>query len=305
LALRRLYYRKCWWEDRDMTLALTLAGFLWVCCWIGLGARRLVGTKGKERVERVKVLLIAFTGSTFVLMFACVRRPHTAVFVFALWCHHAAILGLFVFLASSQLLQMEAQRSLKTRDFKAAARAGHGLWVLTEIAPAPIAIAILLTGLRLVWGGAVSDPPAVGKSPSTLWLVLIISGFSFFFWDGIFGYTPIVDRWRARLEALREGDSVAGAMPVSERLQLFGHFVSWPLVFVCGVYRWDTANPISSAVEGAIGALGSLPKGWPEVLMALAIWLAAGAAVFGSRQLGRRVTARRRSREVSGQGAHS
>jgi hypothetical protein len=61
--------------------------------------------------------------------------------------------------------------------------------------PAPIALTIFLTGLRLIW-----DWPQA-NSPSSLWLFALILGFSLFFWDGILGYQPNRAAHVGRLEA--------------------------------------------------------------------------------------------------------
>jgi hypothetical protein len=160
---------------------------------------------------------------------------------------------------------------------------------MTVIFPPAIALSILLTGLRLVWEGAMTEPPAPGKSPATFWLFSIIAGFSFFFWDGIMGYTPIVTQWKSDWEQISAGVSLGDARPRRrDRAQLFIHFLSWPVVFLCGVYRWEIPNPVSDVVSRGIDQLGFLPRGWPEVSVATIIWLVTGGGLGLTRLLLRR-----------------
>jgi hypothetical protein len=193
------------------------------------------------------------------------------------------VLRTFLFLILGQFFQAEGWWNIRNGRLAVAASSYRRLWVLTIIFPAPIALAILLTGLRLIWEAAAGQPPAPGKSPATFWLLAIITGFSFFFWDGILGYTPIVRKWKARWQDGHIDDlpwDVAHRRPeLSDSLQLLIHFLSWPVVFLCGVYRWEIPNPATHFVSRVIDNLAF----WPEVVAATAIWLLTGGIVAAIR----------------------
>jgi hypothetical protein len=145
--------------------------------------------------------------------------------------------------------------------------------------PAPIAWTVFLTGLRLIW-----DSPQT-NSPSSLWLLALILGFSLFFWDGILGYQPIVHRiWGNWKRAVEVGIPVANVATtpgyLSDTLQLLFHFLSWPLVFLLGLFRWNAVTPLTQPISQVTDRLRFLPPGWPEVTTAALLWLVAGTAVF-------------------------
>jgi len=265
----------------------TLVLVAWVTCWIALGARGVAKKAGDERIQFLQTLLPAFTVSTLLSVFALGWQPQSVLSVMVLWWHHAAILALFCFLAVGQFFQAEAWWNIKNERFRGAAASYQRLWLLTELLPAPIALTIFLTGLRLIWEAANARPPAQGKSPATFWLLAIIVGFSFFFWDGILGYTPIVRKWKTLWGHVPADDpplDLSRRQPqLSDSLQLLVHFLSWPVVFLCGVYRWEIANPATDFVGHAIHKLGFLPTGWPEVLVAATVWLVAGGIVAAIR----------------------
>lgn len=74
---------------------------------------------------------------------------------------------LFLFLALSQYMEAEAWWAIRrASSISATASAYRRLWILTELIPAPVAVAIFLTGLRLLW-----ESPARNSSSMNLWLV--------------------------------------------------------------------------------------------------------------------------------------
>jgi hypothetical protein len=260
---------------------------VWLTCWIILGAKGVATKAGDERLALVQILIRAFIISTWLGMFALGLRAHSVVSVIALLCHHAAFLALFCFLIVGQFFQAEAWWSIRKRRFTGAAASYRRLWVLTELFPAPIALTILLTGLRLIWEGAIARPPVPAKSPATFWLLVIIIGFGVFFWDGILGYTPIVRKWKNYWEDLDINNLPLDGAPchpkLTDSLQLWVHCLSWPAVFLCGVYRWEIPNPATDFVGHAIQKLEFLPTGWPEVIIAAAMWLLTGGIVAAIR----------------------
>jgi hypothetical protein len=109
------------------------------------------------------------------------------IFHVVLWLHRTAFFSLFAFLSIAQFLRFQAWWQIRQEcPSQCLAATVQRLWALTEIAPAPIALIIFLTGLRLIW-----DKPAK-NAPSELRLSALIASFSVFFFDGIVGYQPAV-----------------------------------------------------------------------------------------------------------------
>ncbi len=188
--------------------------------------------------------------------------------------------SLFAFLSIAQLLQFQAWWQIRQeRPSQCLAATVQRLWALTEIAPAPIALIIFLTGLRLIW-----DKPAK-NAPSELWLSALIASFSVFFFDGIVGYQPAVRKMlRYWSHAAKENVPVSVAArawnATSDSVQLFLHFLSWPFVFALGVLRPSQPNPIGPAIARFQSQVRFLPAGWPEVISAFALWALIGALVL-------------------------
>jgi hypothetical protein len=203
-----------------------------------------------------------------------------------LWLHRASVVLLFLFLIAAQYLQIDAWWKIKRAVPTASVAATYRrLWMLTEIVPPAVAASILLTGLRLIW-----DSPAT-NAPSNLWMFVLICGFSVFFWDGIFGFTKIVGARRRRWERAARNDVpvVNGrASQHGEAVQLFAHFISWPLLVPFGVFRWGARTLVTDAVSNLEKAMRILPTGWPEVFTAVIIWATIGFAVALTRGAARR-----------------
>jgi hypothetical protein len=255
------------------------------CVW-GLGCffvtARAAGRRDKDgRVRLFAAVLPAFAAVSLLLMFAAFPARGPALRP-VLWIHRTAFSCLFLFLAFAQYLQEQARWRSLYHNRAAVARSVKRLWILSEVAPAPIAVAILLTGLRLIW-----EVPA--NTPDNFWLLAIILSFSFFFFDGIFGYQPIVRRmWQQWSRWLDDETAVCVGKnwwPSIDRLQLFIHFASWPLVFVLGTTRWNPPNPISPIISAFEHRLAFLPPGWPGVTTALALWSLAGLIVMAIRKV--------------------
>ena len=112
--------------------------------------------------------------------------------------------------------------------------------------------------------------------------------FGFFFFDGIWGYTPIVthtyERWQC---AVRENIPVAVAAREYyrpwERAQVLTHVVSWPFVFLFGVFQWRPVTPIAACITTIERRLSALPDGCPQVTVAVVLWLLVGLVVRAAR----------------------
>jgi hypothetical protein len=257
-----------------------LSGLGWLALWIWVIATRAAVKDDDPLVETFGSLLPAFCATTCLAAFLAVPVRQPVFHKITLWAHHASIFLLFLFLTTAEYFQVEAWWRIRcgclTRSVAASVRR---LWVLTETMPAAIASVVFLTGLRLIW-----DSPQA-NSPSSLWLFALILGFSLFFWDGILGYQPIVRcMWGNCKRAIQLGIPLGAAPPtavyLTDTLQLLIHFLSWPLVFLFGVFRWNAVTPLTQPVSQVTDRLRFLPPGWPEVTTAALLWLVAGIAVF-------------------------
>ncbi len=252
-----------------------LAGLVWLALWMWIFARSAAGKDGDALVALFHGLLPVFCVTTCLAAFLAAPGRSPLFHKLTLWTHHASVLLLFLFLIAAEYWQVEGWWRMR-RGGVAESVAGsfRRLWVLTEIVPAPIALTIFLTGLRLIW----EAPEA--NSPARLWLFGMVVGFSVFFWDGIFGYQPIVRRMWGAAEA-----GVPKVGGVADTVQLFLHFLSWPLVFMLGLFRWDAVTPLTWPVSQMIAHLGVLSPGWAEVVVASLIWVGAGLAILFFRAL--------------------
>jgi hypothetical protein len=256
---------------------------LWVACWCAIAPRHVAQKRGDELVDSCSNLLIPFAAST-ALLCCCFGGRHSISAVLALWLHHSAIWALFIFLVVAEALQWEAfwrQRCKNTTEEIAATY--RRLWIWTKIVPAPVALTLLITGLRLLWQSADQN------SISQLWLFALVSIFAVLFFDGICGFTPLVTNTYRRWQ----NAAVRGFAPEevrhhfsrrSDRLQLAAHAVSWPFVFMIGVFRPSSSHGLSSLFRAGEGQLGHiLPDGFPQVVLALAWWLAIGIVIWQAR----------------------
>jgi hypothetical protein len=84
--------------------------------------------------------------------------------------------------------------------------------------------------------------------------------------------------------ALEAGIAAADAVPtpdyLTDTLQLFIHFLAWPLLFLVGLFRWNTVTPLTGPISQVTDRLRILPSGWPEVTTAMLLWLLAGIGVL-------------------------
>jgi hypothetical protein len=258
-----------------------LAGLAWLALWMWIFARFAAGKNSDALVAMFHSLLPVFCVFTCLAAFLAVPGRAPLFHKMILWTHHASVLLLFLFLLAAEYWQVEGWWRIRCGEgAESAAASFRRLWVLTEIVPAPIALTIFLTGLRLIW-----EAPAT-NSPARLWLFGMVVGFSVFFWDGIFGYQPIVRRmWEEWERAAAARVSKVGG--VADAVQLFLHFLSWPLVFLLGLFRWDAVTPFTRPVSQMIAHLSVLSPGWPEVVVASLIWVGAGMTILFLRALHR------------------
>ena len=257
------------------------AALIWVTGWILLGARYSASKAGDALVAAIAKLLVSFAATTWLVAFAAVPTRESIMKSIVLWAHHAGFFNLFLFLLVAQFLHVEALWRIRQRaPAPSVATTYRRLWVLSEVIPAPFALTILLTGLRLIW----ESPGA--NSPSQTWLFLLIAAFSVFFFDGILGYQPAVRQlkhyWDAAAEADTSGtDGDAPRRPSGAMLTL--HLAAFPPVFLLALFRWNIDGPWNTPLTAIEDWLAHLPRGWPEVALALMVWTAAGIVVAGVR----------------------
>jgi hypothetical protein len=265
---------------------------LWVAAWLCLAAKSTAAKEGDALVDAFRRLLPAFIVVTCLAAFAAAPRKCTFS-VMVLWLHHTGFWLLFVFLLAGQYFQVEAWWKMRGGMSRQSVGATYRrLWIMTEIVPAPVALLLFLTGLRLIWQTHGDTAQGQGNSMSTFWLQGLVIGFAVFFWDGILGYTPIVRGLRKQWESGPAGSAPSklspGPQPLSEAVQLMLHLLSWPVVFLLGVFRWDFPTILTPAVESLERRLNLLPAGWPEVTTAVLLWLLMGLLVGFARILFRR-----------------
>lgn len=261
-----------------MTWPVTVVAMLvWTAVWLFFCTRATAAKEGDSLVEAFGRLMPPFAITT-CLAFSLVAPRKSAFSAGALWIHHAAFLLLLAFLLVGQYLQLEALWKIRAGlPWQSICATYRRHWVLTTIAPAPIALTILLTGLRLLWQQSGDPSQEGGYSLSGFWLQGLVIGFSLFFWDGIFGYTPIVRslyrQWNS--EDVRQ----MGRPAAMESAQLLIHLLSWPVVFLIGALRDDSPTPLTPAIASVLAQLSFLPPGWPDVIVAVLLWLLMGAIV--------------------------
>lgn len=152
------------------------------------------------------------------------------------------------------------------------------LWIATKLLPAPAALTILLTGLRLIY-----DSPAQYSlgSDSGGWVSLLLVTLSYMFWDGIFIYTKNTDHlWHAAEKA--KGDPP----DLWRKSHIIAHALSFPFVFAVGYSRstvitnplapqfghaekWLAERVAGSNVFVALSGGEERSASWAAVLMAL------------------------------------
>jgi hypothetical protein len=254
--------------------AWTTGIILWLSTWIFLSARRTAAQDGDALVETLATLLPAFAVTSCLSALLLAPAESRVGHVIVLLVHHTAFLVLFAFLLVAEYLQLEALFKMRAGS-EAASIVGtfRRIWTFTKVIPSTAAPVILLTGLHLI-----RESPAA-NSPAAVWLLVILVGFGFLFFDGILSYTPIVLAWYKYWNSAEKFGLPTEKAATSFRwrgwVQLLLHCLSWPILFLLALYRYDAPNAISDGVRIAEHQLDFLPAGWPEVVTAVGILCAA------------------------------
>lgn len=211
---------------------------------------------------------------TCAIVFYLVPRGSTPPFV--RWMHHIGFGGLFVFLTCGSALHLQATMQRARRASPAdIAQTLRRWWCLTELMPAPSALLILVTGLRLIYDAPQTNSLREG------WLFWLVNSFALFFWDGLLGYRSTVRDLHAAWEA-------GGAQPASRmsgrEFILVVHAVSFPFILLIGAYKPDLPQPFSSQIVAGEEWLSGLPPGFPQVAIAVAVIVAVGLGVAALRR---------------------
>jgi hypothetical protein len=188
--------------------------------------------------------------------------------------HHFGFGVLCGFLALTVYLLLTAQR-----QGPQTVQSYRRLWLATKLLPAPSALLILLSGLKLIYDnpGAYSLGSPIGGFAAALLVIL-----SYMFWDGILIYTGNTEQlWTDAKSS--EGNPRAPW----RKAHLIIHAVSFPFVFALGYFRpqwmtnpwhdnfqeWQSRLGTDLAAKPKIGALIDARAGWPEGLAAVLIAL--------------------------------
>lgn len=148
--------------------------------------------------------------------------------------HYCGIVLLFGFLIFGAFCQLEVWLRMRHRpsSLDLVAKTHRKWWIATRLIPAPAALCIALSGLRLAY----ESPLGFITYPWMFWLV---SGFSFFFFDGLMFYLPEVSyQHKAVHESLENAESLdmfsrKHRKPWCETMLLI-HSISFPFVFALG-----------------------------------------------------------------------
>lgn len=193
----------------------------------------------------------------------------------ALAVHYLGMGLLFLFLTFGELCCLRiAWRSRRAPPWSAILRTAAWWRGSTETLPAPAAILILFSGLRLLLEG--------GHSLRSPWLFVLVSGFGFLMGDGIFGYTRDVRTLhRLVLHAGPGGPTHALRRflrhPGFHGMRLL-HYVSLPILFVVGHTKVPRHLPLLHEPIAAIEEW-LLPLAGPRTAVVMAVLLV-GFEVF-------------------------
>jgi hypothetical protein len=259
---------------------LSSVSITWLGIWVLFIAYRSAKLSPDSQIRQLGCVLPPFTVLTCLAFFFLAPTRDSATHRIVLLVHHASIMALFGFLVVAEFLQLEAFFQIRMRmSARSIVLNFRRLWVLTEIVPGSVAPIILLSGLYLIW----ENPSA--NSPSRIWLLAILIAFGLFFVDGLVGYAPIVRAWYREWDQLAANASSEemGRFKFFQGAQLLAHCLSWPILFLLGISRFDRQGALSRVIAGVLQELAFLPRGWPAVAVAVGVFVASGTVVLIAR----------------------
>ncbi len=180
---------------------------------------------------------------------------------FAHWLHYVGIGLLFIFLVLAQYLQIEGRMRLANDSPMVLVARSYGrLSILTEWLPAPAAVIVVVSGLRMICETSLSLQ--VG------WLFWLVTIFGLMFWDGLLFFRKETSRMREdSAEALANGTATrafaVGFADGRRDLALFLHFASFFFAFALGCLRPSCPTPFAHEIRLLDSMFaGVVPKGW-------------------------------------------
>lgn len=223
-----------------------IGALTWCGGWIAIGVRR----EAARDARTLGQWCLGFTASSCLLVFIVLPLLGASIGQSPRWIHHAAFFALGGFLFAAELLRASMRHELRRGRVAAGRLATRRLAWLVELLPGPAAIAILLSGLRLIYEGA---PGVSLRSP---WLFYVVTAFGFFFADGLMFYQPTIRRLQTR-----------PTVPLSRwsDVQLTVHALSFPVVYAVAARRPSLPHPFESVCGRLEKAFSFLPHGGPEV----------------------------------------
>jgi hypothetical protein len=212
---------------------------LWCAIWIWGSTRVMHQRSVLTIIDKWANILPPFViiSSSFVWLLTAPLNP-PSVIVRAI--HYCGIVVLFVFLIFGAHCQMEAWIRMRGNSPELLARTYRKWWIATRLLPAPAALCILCSGLRLVY-----ESPFGNLSFG--WMFWLIVSFSFFFFDGLLFYLPeICCRHKAVNEEFERGctvEQIRFRKRFSNETMLLVHAISFPFVFAVGCTKPDVWEP--------------------------------------------------------------
>ncbi len=252
------------WMAGSFALAAAAGGLCWLLA-------RVAGSDAQVRWLANLLPPLAIGGCLFVFFLVPPGAPPPALAIRAL--HYAGVALLFGFLVFGTICQLRIWRQMDSAvEVPELLTSYRRWWVATRLAPAPAALMILLSGLRLTY-----ECPGLDVS-QVAWLQWLVIAFSGLFFDGLLAYLPEICR-RYRV-AGRLGSS---AEPGGARFQalrdrwgeatLLLHALSFP--FVLGLALWRPSE-LPRPFHFLSGYFVDFSLGTSQALRALAVVVSVG-----------------------------
>lgn len=194
--------------------------------------------------------------------------------------HHAGLVALFLFLFCVSVLQLVVILYLPRRpSYSTVAAIYLRIYILAESIPGFAAILIFLSGLHLIWLAPSRN------SPDQLWLTILVSVFSFMFWDGIIFYRPLVANAakRSAVMVTKRGSSLERPVSAMTRLghaQLMVHSVSFLILLPIALFHPKGTTQIGLITDWIRLKIDNLPLGAAECLTVVFVWIFTGILLF-------------------------
>lgn len=229
-----------WW-------AAAVAFVLWSAVVIAL-TRPRPGEDGDAMVRRVASVLPPSVLAAAAIVFALEGKADYPPALPTRGLHYTGIILLFLFLLAGAALQLDLWIKMRRGAALESLHRTYRLWwMATRLMPAPAALLILASGLRLTYECPGMDVAAVS------WLAYLSLAFMFFAVDGAAWYLPQICRWyRLSSAALRQGLSaaqfLAQARDRGAEVGLLVHSLSFPFVVALAMARpqnlpvWEAAR---------------------------------------------------------------